>query len=144
MTREGMLAAALSLGLLAGAGHVEAEEYGGDANALACDWLRARIVEAEGQLNPPRLNGFLYRAADQGCTSIVADLLGRGASVAARDRFANTALIHAAGAGHKEVVRLLLDRGAEIDHANLKGATALSEAMRRRRPAVVELLLARG
>src|SRR5688500_14994548 len=137
-------AAALACLTLVGPLPARAEEYGPDVNLLACDYLRDEIAKAEAQLNPARTNSFLYRAADQGCTSIVADLLDRGASVVARDRFANTALIHAAGAGHPEVVRLLLDRGSEIDHANLKGSTALAEAVVRRRPAVVDLLLKRG
>jgi ankyrin repeat protein len=123
---------------------VSASEYGSDFNPLTCGWLRERIVEAESQLNPARLNSFLFRAADEGCTTIVLELLKRGASVFAGDRESNTALLYAAHSGHKELVRLLLDRGADIDHANVNGSTALARAIARQRHDVVRLLLERG
>ena len=91
-----------------------------------------------------RLNNFLFRAADLGCTTIVLELLDRGASLFARDRVSNTALLYAARSGHKELVGLLLDRGADITHANLDGSTALALAIARRRHDVVRLLLERG
>ena len=72
------------------------------------------------------------------------ELLDRGASVSARDRVSNTALLYAAQSGHKELVGLLLDRGADINHANLDGSTALALAIARRRHDVVRLLLERG
>lgn len=123
---------------------VSASEHGSDFNPLTCGWLRGRIAQAESQLNPARLNSFLFRAADEGCTMIVLELLKRGASVFARDRESNTALLYAAHSGHKELVRLLLDRGADIDHANLNGSTALARAIARQRHDVVRLLLERG
>jgi ankyrin repeat protein len=121
-----------------------AGDYGPDANPLACEWLSERIAEAESQINYPRLNEFFLRAADEGCITIAIALMNRGASVLARDRFSNTALIKAARSGHASTVRLLLDRGSEIDHANLNGTTALATALARKREAVVELLLSRG
>ncbi len=121
-----------------------ATEQGSDFNPLTCGWLRGRIAQAESQLNPARLNSFLFRAADEGCTTIVRELLDRGASVFARDRVSNTALLYAAHSGHKELVELLLDRGADINHANLDGSTALARAIARRRHDVARLLLERG
>jgi hypothetical protein len=52
--------------MIASAAPALAEDYGADANPLVCDWLRERIVEAESQLNPPRLNQFFFRAAEDG------------------------------------------------------------------------------
>ncbi|PSJ63084.1 ankyrin repeat domain-containing protein [Pseudaminobacter soli (ex Li et al. 2025)] len=121
-----------------------AAEKGSDFNPLTCGWLQGRIVQAESQLNPARLNSFLFRAADLGCTPVLLELLDRGASVFARDRVSNTALHYAAESGHKELVGLLLDRGAEINHANLDGSTALALAIARQRHDVVLLLLERG
>ncbi|WP_378940948.1 ankyrin repeat domain-containing protein [Mesorhizobium sp. ANAO-SY3R2] len=123
---------------------VSAAERASDFNPLTCGWLQGRIAQAESQLNPARLNSFLFRAADEGCTTIVLELLDRGASVSARDRVSNTALLYAAQSGHKGMVGLLLDRGADINHANLEGSTALALAIARRRHEVVRLLLERG
>ncbi|MDW6022630.1 ankyrin repeat domain-containing protein [Mesorhizobium sp. BAC0120] len=116
----------------------------GSENPLVCDWLRGRIAQAESQLNPARLNDFLFQAADDGCGTIVLELLDRGASVFARDGRSNTALLYAARSGHKELVALLLDKGADINHANLDGSTALGLSIARRRHDVVALLLERG
>lgn len=123
---------------------VPAAERGSDFSPLVCGWLQGRIAQAESQLNPARLNSFLFRAADEGCTTIVLELLDRGASVFARDRVSNTALLYAAHSGHKELVGLLLDRGADINHANLDGSTALALAIARRRHDVVRVLLEKG
>ena len=139
-----LLTVAFAAGFAFVAPCANAQDYGGDANPLVCGWLRERIVEGESQMNAARLNAFLFRAADEGCTTIAAELLDRGASLFARDRFANTALIFAAGSGHKELVRMFLDRGAAIDQANLSGSTALSRALARDRRDVADLLLARG
>ncbi|MGH6923914.1 MAG: ankyrin repeat domain-containing protein, partial [Propylenella sp.] len=127
-----------------GAESAAGTNYGPDANQLACEWLSERIAEAESQINYPRLNEFFLRAADEGCIAIAVALMDRGASVLARDRFSNTALIKAARSGHANMVRLLVDRGSEIDHANLNGSTALATALARKRDPVVELLMSRG
>jgi uncharacterized protein len=121
-----------------------AAEHGSDFNPLTCNWLRGRIAQAESQLNPARLNSFLFQAADMGCTTIVTELLDRGASVLARDRMFNTALHYAARGGRKELVGLLLDKGADINQANADGSTALALAIAGRRQDVVQLLLERG
>ena len=143
MTARAALLLSVAGSLLAAA-PAPAGDYGGDPNKLVCGWIRQGLAQAEAQLNAPRLNDFLLKAADEGCATLVGELLDRGASVLSRDRFSNTALIHAAGGGHPEVVRLLLDRGSEIDHANLNGSTALARAIARNRQDVVALLRNRG
>ncbi len=90
------------------------------------------------------LNFLLFDAVKSGCADLIEDLLASGASVEARDRFANTALILAAAAGQNEAIRILLDAGAKIDHQNLMGSSALLRAAMDNRRRTAVLLLERG
>lgn len=119
-------------------------EYGRDANPFLCSELSERVRQGERGLNERRIDLLLFEAAGKGCVSVVAELLERGASLEARNRFAETPLMKAAEGGHPPIVRLLLDRGAAIDVRNLEGATALTKAVAANRARVARLLLDRG
>jgi ankyrin repeat protein len=136
-----ILIGAAQIGLAAAQTVAQAES---DENPFICGALREAIREQDRTLEGPRLNIRMFEAADKGCTSIVADLLDRGAWIEARDRFANTVLIRAAAAGHEDLVALLLERGADIVHHNLNGATALLRAVQDDHRAVAEVLLEHG
>jgi ankyrin repeat protein len=112
-----------------------------DENPFVCGALRENMMEHAGDLEGPRLNTRMFEAADKGCSSIVVDLLERGAWLEARDRFANTVIIRAAAAGHDALVELFIERGADINHRNLRGSTALLRAVQGNHRDVVEVLL---
>jgi ankyrin repeat protein len=113
-------------------------------NPFVCGALREDMLEHARDLEGPRLNTRMFEAADKGCTSIVVDLLDRGAWLEARDRVANTVIMRAAAAGHADMVELLIQRGSEINHHNLKGSTALLRAVQANHRDVVEVLLKNG
>jgi ankyrin repeat protein len=116
----------------------------GDENQLVCQKLAQDITQQPGPPNSRQLNFFLFDAARKGCGGVAAGLLDKGASLAARDRFANTAFIHAAANGHDDLAVYFLDKGAALDHANLNGSTALLRAVVANERKMVKLLLDRG
>ncbi len=61
------------------------------------------------------LDGPLIRAARRGQVDRVRDLLGRGASVRARDERGRTALVAAAYENHRGVATVLIDAGADVN-----------------------------
>ena len=61
------------------------------------------------------LDGPLIRAARRGQVDRVRDLLGRGASVRARDERGRTALVAAAYENHRGVAAVLIDAGADVN-----------------------------
>ena len=115
-----------------------------DENTLVCHGLAQEISQQTGPLNSRQLNFFLFDAAAKGCGVVAAGLLDQGASLAARDRFANTAFVLAAANGHDDLAAYFLDKGAELDHANLNGSTALLRAVVANERKMVKLLLGRG
>lgn len=98
-----------------------------------------------GETSGPRgdLDYELLKASFEGDTSLVAELLKRGASVNSACG-ALTPLIAASVRGHVGVVELLLSKGAEVDKRTEKGPTALMQASLGGHRRVVELLLERG
>lgn len=62
------------------------------------------------------LNEFLFKAARNGDTEKVKDLIDKGADIHAKK---DNALFLSAIKGHTEVVRLLLDRGADVNAASV-------------------------
>jgi ankyrin repeat protein len=68
-------------------------------------------------------NGELRRAANQGETERVAQLLEQGADPNARNRFGSTALHLAARHGHLPVIELLLAHGAAASRRDNHGNT---------------------
>jgi ankyrin repeat protein len=115
-----------------------------DKNSVVCQSLAQEITQKSGRSNSRQLNFFLFDAAKKGCGGVAAGLLDQGASLAARDRFANTAFIHAAANGHGDLTAYFLDKGAVLDHANLRGSTALLRAAVANERKMVKLLIDRG
>jgi hypothetical protein len=75
---------------------------------------------------------------------MVEDLLVAGASINARNKHGNTALMKAAFKGYYSVVRLLLGAGAHVNVENVYGNTALMKACHRGHFRVAKLLLEAG
>lgn len=121
-----------------------ASDYGRDANPIVCAQLSSDIAENARETNEPRRNFQLLDAAEKGCVSVAEKLIEQGASVEARNRFANMALHQAAQGGHVAVIRLLLDKGASINQTNLAGSTPLLKAVNNNKSKAVETLLAAG
>jgi len=113
-------------------------------NPFVCDELESKRQMLPREATPRDLNFMLFEAVKGGCVAQIEALLAAGASVEARDRFANTALVLAAAAGQDEAIALLLDAGARIDHRNLAGSSALLRAAMDNRRRTAVLLLERG
>lgn len=109
-----------------------------------CDDVTQRFRIQQGQLDTRRLNFMLFDAAERGCVHLSTQLLDLGASVQARDRFGNTALLLASRAGENRAVELLLERGSHVEQTNLAGSTALLRAAIANRRRTVTILLAAG
>ena len=88
----GLLTASLTLGR-SFTSDAKAQSASGprDENTLVCRALEQEITQQSGPLNSRQLNFFLFDTAQKGCGAVAAGLLDQGASLAARDRFANTA-----------------------------------------------------
>lgn len=109
-----------------------------------CNDIEQRYVVNQSQLNTRLLNFLLFDAAESGCAGLVQRFLAEGASVAARDRFGNTALLRAAHGGRNQVIELLLASGSDIHQQNLAGSTALLRAVMMNRRRSAKLLLETG
>ncbi len=114
------------------------------ADQSRCPDLATKYAESKATLTSIQVNNYLFGASDNGCDALVTTLLADGASVAARDRNADTPLTHAAKAGHASIVTLLAKHGADLNERNLKGSTALFVAVENDRTAIVEQLLTLG
>ena len=99
-----------------------------------CEW-RARTDVCCGTFSP------LHVAARLGRADIVAELLARGASVAARTSGGATPLALAVEQGHAAIAEQLLAAGADAN-AEAGGWTCLAAAVSRQHAAVVRALLA--
>lgn len=114
------------------------------ADQSVCPDLTTKYTETKASLSSLQVNSYLFRASENGCDALAATLLADGASVAARDREADTPLTRAARAGHARLVDLLVKHGADLNERNLRGSTALFAAVENNRTAIVEQLLALG
>jgi uncharacterized protein len=139
--RRGLLAL-LAVALMAPGATGGAAAAGG--NPFLCQSLESKRQLLPREATPRDLNFMLFEAVKSGCTALIEAMLAAGASVEARDRFANTALVLAAAAGQNEAIDLLLDAGAKIDHRNLAGSSALLRAAMDNRRRTAVLLLERG
>lgn len=97
-----------------------------DENALVCRGLAQNAAQQPGSPNSRQLNIFLFDAARKGCGAV--GLLDQGALLAARDRFANTALVLAAANGHGDLAAYFLDEGATLNPRS-SAASALTFSM---------------
>jgi hypothetical protein len=101
--------------------------------------LEQHDIEARGGYSERTALMMCYRNA-----TLVRWLLDRGADIAAKDRYGNTALHTAARYGTREVMLLLLARGASPTQKTPSGNTPLHSAADERNLAGVKVLLARG
>jgi uncharacterized protein len=86
----------------------------------------------------------ILRAAKEGDTATINELLTSGVDPDTKDEHGQTALMLAADNGHVEAVKALLDKGAKVDSRNSLRATALMLAGNRGHARVVEELLGAG
>lgn len=86
----------------------------------------------------------LQKAAENGQTRRVEQIIARGADVNALDAEGRTALDRAAANDRVEIVQSLLNHGANPNQANRDGMTPLHLAAREGRSASASALLARG
>ena len=90
------------------------------------------------------LNFKLFDAAKTNDVKQVKQLIEKGASVKARNRFGNSALIYASKVGNIELVKYLLDEKSEINLVNTSGENALIVAARGGHLNIVKYLLKQG
>jgi ankyrin repeat protein len=85
------------------------------------------MLDAGTDVNLAAVNGItpLMAAAYSGRVEIAAQLLAKGANVAALDRLLKNAMIYAAGEGRTEVVKLFVDKGVNPNALYEHGLTAL-------------------
>ncbi len=101
-------------------------------------------VSGDGKTNPKyQWNGSLITAAKRGDLKGVKELLGKGASPDARDKWA-TALYYAVDRKHYEVVKYLLSKGANSVLANANGDLPLARAVDMGDRKMVETMLDAG
>ncbi len=89
-------------------------------------------------------NAAFFDAVKNGQTVVVVEILDKGMSVNAKDRFGHAALAYAALNGDKEMGSFLLGQGADVNYQNSDGMTALQLATEKGRQEVVSLLRDHG
>jgi len=101
-------------------------------------------VAALSPSSRPRGFTTLHSAVEWGHLRAVERLLGKGASIDARDGESQTALHLVAQNGRSEVANLLLENGASIDATDDNGRTALHLAAQYASTEAVKVLLEQG
>ena len=86
----------------------------------------------------------LMQVAACGQIEIVEVLINHGASINARDKYGNTALLFAARERQKGIVELLLQKGADVEIPDEDDITPLMEAAECGHVQIVELLINHG
>src|SRR5262249_46046623 len=93
---------------------------------------------------------LLLHAAQSLHLEIIGDILDRGADIASKDRFGETALHRVADLRRADIPKaaqmatFLIERGAPVDARNRDDVTPLHQAVRARNLAVAEVLLRSG
>jgi ankyrin repeat protein len=90
------------------------------------------------------LDQELIRAAKANNAALVAELIGRGASVNAKDAIQDSAFLYAGAEGFNEVLQLTLAAGADVASTNRYGGTALIPASEHGHVETVRILLSAG
>jgi len=85
-----------------------------------------------------------FRAALEGKTRVLRDLLKNRIDPNSKDATGNTALMIASYLGHDEVVRVLIRAGANVNQKRAGGNTALMDAVYRAHPRIVQILVQSG
>ena len=91
-----------------------------------------------------KLDRALVKAAKEGDTEEVRNLLSNGADVSASDMDGATALMRAAWGGYKDVFELLVDNGADVNAKDLAGRCILLIAANQGHTDIVQMLLDRN
>lgn len=89
-------------------------------------------------------DGLIHRAAIEGASDTVSDLLDQGADIDMEGFKGYTPLQYAAKHGHLQLVRFLLERGADVNRGNDWDWTPLHHAVYYDRRKVIEVLLDAG
>ena len=100
----------------------------------------ALVATLSGMARADMSSAFLD-AVSGGDTSMVGDLLAKGADVNSRGDGGMTGLMQAATGGNLDLVKLLVEKGATLDLKNDLGATAMDLAMKAGKQKVAEYLL---
>lgn len=110
----------------------------------ACDSIALKFRSKVSRMSARELNFMFFDSTSHGCLELTTTLLEGGASVHARDRFGNTALLIAARMGHTNILDLLLERGSDLSQVNLAGSSALLRAVTMGRRKMAKRLLDLG
>ena len=102
---------------------------------------RGELSAAEGYTHG---HTAVMRAALDGNTEIVEELLQQGADINQRDDNGRTALMFAVINTHYETMKVLLEYGADVNARSIKGGTALMGAASAGDLRIVQALLDKG
>ena len=91
-----------------------------------------------------QINMSFIEVARDGDFTKVKDLFSRGASVKARNRFGNSAILLAASEGHLEIVKFLIQKKTQVDLSNLNKQTPLMGAAKNGHLPTVNYLISQG
>ena len=86
----------------------------------------------------------LHRAAANGHTGMVQNLIDKGAEVDAADELGETSLYKAAGKGMMDVAQTLIDRGAKVNMTTEGGITPLHKAAVKGMKEMAQMLIDKG
>ncbi|MDP9986067.1 ankyrin repeat protein [Arthrobacter oryzae] len=91
-----------------------------------------------------QLDQELIAAGKTNNAPLVAELIGRGGNVNAKDTIQDSAFLYAGAEGFNEVLQLTLAAGADVASTNRYGGTALIPASEHGHVETVEILIAAG
>jgi len=91
-----------------------------------------------------QLDQELIAAAKANNALLVAELIGRGGNVNAKDRIQDSAFLYAGAEGFNEVLHLTLAAGADVAGTNRYGGTALIPASEHGHVETVRILIGAG
>ena len=112
-------------------------------NNLMGTFIFGKVNRIRKATYPPDINEKMVKAAMEGDTAAVVELLAKGADVNAKGRYSGwTPLILAARRGETELVNFLLSYGADVNEkSDVRNRTAIMEAARNRKVETVKALL---